>query len=101
MDSPSRPPIFLTAPRSSAAPGVLQSRSAAVHPTTCHHFPVSRASNDMDVEVRGPQYAPQAHPQRQKHLRATRVGDVAKVDNVGGLPAEPFAEPVGDFAFGR
>src|SRR5262249_25030724 len=30
-----------------------------------------------------------------------RVGDVAKVDNVVGLPAEPFAEPVGDFAFGR
>ena len=54
----------------------------------------------MDVEVRRSQHAPQSHPKREKHFRAARVADVAEVNNVAGLPAEPFAKPVCDFALG-
>ena len=51
--------------------------------------------------MRRSQHTPKAHPEGEKHFRAARVGNVAEVNNVAGLPAEPFAEPVGDFAFGR
>src|SRR5215831_12387647 len=60
----------------------------------------SLSANDVDVEVRIADDAPQTHPQGQKHLRAARVGDVAKVNDAGGLPAEPLAKPVCDLAFG-
>src|SRR5262245_47708516 len=36
----------------------------------------------------------QSSPKRQEHLRAARVGDVAEVNDVAGLPAEPLAKPV-------
>jgi len=51
--------------------------------------------------MRRSQHTPKAHPEGEKHFRAARVGNVAEVNNVAGLPAEPFAEPVGDSAFGR
>ena len=62
---------------------------------------VSLSANDVNVEVRRSQYGPQSHPKREKHFRAARVADVAEVNNVAGLPAEPFAKPVGDFPLGR
>jgi hypothetical protein len=61
----------------------------------------SLSANDVDVEMRRSQHPPQSHPKREKHFRATRVGDVTEINNVAGLPAKPFTEPVGDFAFGR
>jgi hypothetical protein len=42
---------------------------------------------------------PEPHPEREEHLCAARVGDVAEVDDVAGLPTEPFEEAVGDLAF--
>ena len=41
----------------------------------------------------------QSHPEGHHHFRATRSGDVANVDNVIRLPAEPIAEMSGDFPF--
>ena len=38
----------------------------------------------------------QSHPQRHHHFRSTRSGDVANVDNVIRLPAEPIAEVLSD-----
>src|SRR5262245_30332073 len=58
-------------------------------------------ANNVNVEMRRSQRVPQPHPQREKHLRAARVGDVPEVNDVPGLPAEPFGKPVGHFAFGR
>ncbi len=55
----------------------------------------------MNVEMRMADDAPEPHPEREKHFRAARVGDVAKIDNVLAFPAEPFAEATGDFAFGH
>jgi hypothetical protein len=63
--------------------------------------PEPSSANDVNVEVRRSQYAPQSHPKREKHFSAARVADVAEVDNVAGLPAEPFAKAVSDFAFCR
>lgn len=37
---------------------------------------------------------PQGHP----HLHPTRAGEVAQIDDIGTLPAEPIAEPPGYFA---
>src|SRR5262249_7965951 len=59
------------------------------------------SANDVNVEMRRSQHTPQPYPERKKHLRAARVGDVAKINDVAGLPAEPLGKPVGDFAFRR
>jgi hypothetical protein len=49
---------------------------------------VSLSANDVNVEMRMADDAPQAHPKREKHFRAARVSDVAEVNDVAGLPAE-------------
>src|SRR5215510_14429770 len=59
------------------------------------------STNHMDVEMRRSYHAPQPHPQRQEHFSSARARDVPEVNNIGGSPTEPFAEPAGDFAFGR
>src|SRR4029434_9163808 len=61
----------------------------------------SSATDDVDVEMRIAYDTPEPHPEREKHFCAARVGDVAEVDDVCGLPAEPFAKPVGDFPLCR
>jgi hypothetical protein len=43
---------------------------------------VSLSANDVDVEVRRSQHAPQSHPKREKHFGPARVTDVAEVNNV-------------------
>jgi len=36
--------------------------------------------------MRRSQHTPKAHPEGEKHFRAARVGNVAEVNNVAGLP---------------
>src|SRR5215475_1339570 len=60
----------------------------------------SLASHDLPIEMRMTYHAlEQSHPEGHHHFRATRSGDVANVDNVIRLPAEPIAEMSGDFPF--
>src|SRR5690606_10777486 len=53
-------------------------------------------ADDVDVEVRRAQQAVQPDPEREEHLGRARGGDVAQVDHVAALPAEPLLEPHGD-----
>ena len=42
----------------------------------------------------------QSHLERHHHLRAARGGDVADINDVVDLPAEPVAKIFGDFVLG-
>src|SRR3974390_1456653 len=44
--------------------------------------------------------AVQAQPDGHPHFHAARAGDVAQIDDVFALPAEPIAKPAVDLAFG-
>src|SRR6185295_16043399 len=51
--------------------------------------------HNMHIERRVLRHAEQTNPQRQVHLHAARACDVAEVDDVRALPAEPLAEQYG------
>src|SRR5215471_4676633 len=45
-------------------------------------------------------FSVKAQPNGHPHFHTPCSGDVAKLDNVAGLPAEPFAEPAGNLTLG-
>src|SRR5262249_138756 len=53
----------------------------------------SLTSHDLPIEMRMTDHAlEQSHPERHHHFRAAGGGNVAKIDNVIRIPAEPLAE---------
>src|ERR671922_2133048 len=59
-----------------------------------------RSAGDSEIEDGRAERRHQPDPERQYHLEATSGSDVAKIDDAGGLPAEPFAEPAGNLRAG-
>ena len=63
---------------------------------------LSPFADHLDVEMRiSNDLLKKSQPKWQKHLRPACAGDVAKIDNVLGLPAEPGAEMFNHFFLGR
>jgi hypothetical protein len=61
----------------------------------------STSLHHANVEMRVSDDAPQAYPKREKHFRATRISDVAEINDVVRLPAEPLAKIFCHFALRR
>ena len=60
------------------------------------------ADDDALVEMRVTDHTlEQTHPERHHHFCAARGCDVANIDDVVDLPAEPFVQIFGDFVFRR
>src|SRR5204863_2073406 len=62
----------------------------------------SIAANDVVVEIGVTDHTlKQPHPQRHHHFGAAGGGDVAKIDDLARLPAEPLSEISSHILFGH
>ena len=59
----------------------------------------ARSAHHLDIEIGGPECAPQPEPKQQVGLRAPGRRDVTEIDD--GLPAEPIAEDLRDARLGN
>src|SRR4029453_13885443 len=59
-------------------------------------------SNYLVVEIRMTEHAlKEPQPERHQHFHPARSGDVAEIDDVLGVPAEPVGKKVNNFFFGH